>query len=45
MYTNKVRVIKSIEYKIRVGLAMTLKITLIFNFILGCVSMGEHGPS
>jgi hypothetical protein len=22
---------------------MTLKITLIFNFILGCVSMGEHG--
>jgi hypothetical protein len=24
---------------------MTLKITLIFNFILGCVSMGEHGHS
>jgi hypothetical protein len=45
MYNNKVRVIKSIEYKIRVGLGMTLKITLIFNFILGCVSMGEHGHS
>jgi hypothetical protein len=45
MYNNKARVMKSIEYKLRVGLGMTLKITLIFNFILGCVSMGKHGHS